>query len=89
MSSHNRCRRLRLALLGAAILGVSRGEEARSQWIEQPGSGWADLTVYHLDTRKDFEFNGDVQGFFADGHAISTSVFVTLAAGIPCTREGV
>ena len=67
-----------LALLGVAILPLA----LQPQWVEAPGQGWADLTVYHLDTRENFEFNGEVEDFFADGHAISTSLFFTLAAGL-------
>jgi hypothetical protein len=53
-----------------------------AQWVEPPGRGWADLTTYHVDTRERFEFNGDKRSFFADGHAVSTSVFLTIAGGI-------
>ena len=71
-------RSISLALLGVAILPLA----LQPQWVEAPGQGWADLTVYHLDTRENFEFNGEVEDFFADGHAISTSLFFTLAAGL-------
>ena len=65
-----------LALL--AVLGTS----AEAQWVEPPGQGWADLTVYYLDTREAFDFNGDVDDFFAEGHAVSTSAYLTMAVGI-------
>jgi hypothetical protein len=54
----------------------------QAQWVENPGEGWVDVTVYHLDTTENFGFNGDVGEFFADGHAVSTSVFLTLAGGL-------
>ncbi len=38
--------------------------------------------MYHLDTRKAYEFNGELDDFFADGHAVSTAVFVTAAVGL-------
>lgn len=81
MSAWDRRGLLHLALVGTTTLGPLPGE-IHAQWVEEPRSGWVDLTVYHLDTRENFEFDGDVRNFFADGHAISTSVFLTLAAGI-------
>ena len=69
---------LRWAVLSLAALATS----AEAQWVEIPGQGWADLTAYYLDTQEVFDFDGDVRDFFADGHAVSTSVFLTLAAGI-------
>lgn len=65
----------------AVLLLMPRGE-ASAQWVEDPGEGWVDLTVYHLDTREQFRFDGEVDDFFSNGHAVSTSVFLTVAAGI-------
>lgn len=69
----------------AFVLLLAAGLRAgfvQGQWVEEPGQGWADLSVYHLDTREAFEFNGHVRDFFAEGRAVSTSVFLTLAAGL-------
>lgn len=63
----------------ALVLAVG---SADAQWVEQPGQGWADVTIYHLDTREAFEFNGDLDQLFAEGHAVSTAAFVTVAAGV-------
>lgn len=52
------------------------------QWIEDPGEGWVQLTVIHHDTREEFKRDGDVEPFFADGHMITTSAFVTGAVGL-------
>jgi len=41
-----------------------------------------DVTVYHLDTRKAFASDGSEREFFSEGHAVSTSLFLTLAAGL-------
>ncbi len=55
---------------------------AAGQWVEAPGAGWIDLTLYHQDTRSAFQFDGEERDFFADGHAISSAVFVTVATGL-------
>jgi len=52
------------------------------QWIEEPGSGWVQLTIYHQDTRDEYGPDGQVKPFFAGGHAVMTSVFVTAAGGV-------
>lgn len=72
--------RLPLGLTAAALLLAPRPGGA--QWVEEPGEGWIDVTVYHQDTRKQFGIDGDKQRIFADGHSIATSVFVTVAAGV-------
>ena len=69
-------------LLGAVSSLLFLATSGEAQWVEAPGEGWADLTTYHLDTRESYEFNGEVRDFFAEGHAISTSIFVTLAGGL-------
>ena len=53
-----------------------------AQWVSRPGKGWADVSVYHLDTREAFGFDGQLGDFFAEGHAVSTSAFLTLAGGL-------
>ena len=67
-----------VAMLGPAVLATS----VEAQWVEAPGQGWADLTVYYLDTREQFDFDTRVRDFFADGHAVTVSAFLTLAVGI-------
>lgn len=66
------------SLLGLGLLPGS----GVAQWVEEPGRGWIDVTAYHLDTRKAFGIDGDEREFVLDGHAVSTSVFLTLAAGL-------
>jgi len=56
--------------------------------VEQPGKGWVDLTVYHIDTRQTFGSSGRRRSFFSDGHAVSTSVFLTIAAGLAPGLDG-
>ncbi len=69
---------MRWVVVGLAALATS----VEAQWVEVPGEGWVDLTVYYIDTREHFDFDGEVRDFFADGHAVSTSAFLTVAAGI-------
>lgn len=56
--------------------------DASAQWVESPGSGWVSATVYRQDTRERFDINGDRREFFAQGHAVTTSLWVTAALGV-------
>lgn len=69
------------ALAALALLAVA-GAPARGQWVEPPGEGWVDVTVYHHDTRERYTSTGDTRAFFADGRAVATSAYVTAAAGL-------
>ena len=55
---------------------------ASGQWLEAPGRGWVDVAVYHQDTREAYDSRGTVRPFSGDGHAVSTSTFLTVAGGI-------
>lgn len=68
--------------MAAACLTLLSVSPAHAQWIQEPGTGWVQLIVYHQDTREEFGPNGDVKPFFADGHAVMTSLFVTAAGGV-------
>ncbi len=54
----------------------------RAQWVEPVGRGWASLALYHHDTRERFDASGARRPFFAEGHAVATSTFLTTAVGI-------
>lgn len=49
---------------------------------EPPGSGWVQFTFYRHDTREQFGTTGRIEPFFAQGHATTTSLFVTAALGL-------
>jgi hypothetical protein len=70
----------------AALLLVSSVTVApvtlEAQWIEPPGKGWTSLTLYHQDTSSAYSFEGDKGTFPADGHAVATSSFLTVALGL-------
>lgn len=53
-----------------------------AQWLEEPGRGWVDLSVYHQDTGEVYGSDGVVRSFFAGGRAVSTSIFLTVAGGL-------
>lgn len=55
---------------------------ASAQWVEAPGSGWMQVSLYHHDTATVFSSEGKTESIFADGHAITTSLFVTATAGL-------
>ena len=50
--------------------------------MESPGRGWVSLSIFHHDTEDAFGTRGKVQPFFADGHAVATSVYLTAAIGV-------
>lgn len=70
------------AVLLCALTSLLGVQEAYGQWIEAPGSGWVQADLYHQDTRRLFGSEGDTQPIFADGHAVTTSLYVTAAAGL-------
>ncbi len=69
-----------LAVAGAVLLGSIDG--ARGQWVEDPGRGWSALAVYHHDTQERFGTEGDSEALSAEGHAVTTSSFLTSALGL-------
>ncbi len=71
-------RAIRVAWFAGSLIPGTVG----GQWVSEPGEGWADVSVYYLDTREAFEFDGQLRDFFAGGHAVSTSAFLTLAGGL-------
>ncbi len=72
------------AVLAGVLAGAGGATEVGAQWVESPGRGWLDVSIFHLDTREAFHSDGDVRAFdpFTRGHAVSTSVFATLALGL-------
>ncbi len=57
-------------------------DSAFAQWIEKPGSGWIQAAVYRHETSTLFDETGSRRGIFSDGHAETTSLFVTVAGGL-------
>lgn len=77
------CGRLGCVLLAVVLPGPGvNGGSAAAQWVEPPGRGWLALAVYHQDTMRHFGTTGDVRSFFAEGHAVTTSSFLTTAVGL-------
>ena len=77
-------RNLRAAALVMVMALAARASGAGAQWVEPPGRGWLDVSVFHLDTREAFHSDGGVRAFdpFTMGHAVSTSAFATVALGL-------
>lgn len=63
-------------------LSVTVPASGTAQWIEPPGEGWADLRLYHHDTRQEFGPDGEERELFARGHAITRSLYLTVAGGL-------
>ena len=57
--------------------------EARAQWIEKPGRGWVQVSLYHHDTRTRFDPSRSLEPLFNEGgRSITTSFFLTAVAGL-------
>ncbi len=55
---------------------------AGSIGTESPGSGWAQIAVFHHDTRETFGPGGSLRTFLTDGRAVTSSVYLTGAVGV-------
>jgi hypothetical protein len=53
-----------------------------AQWVNGPGEGWVDFTVYLQDTRETYELDGVRRDIFADGRARTLSTFLTASLGL-------
>jgi len=72
-------------VLGFLVVLAAQGvtpSEASGQWVNAPGAGWADLTVYAQDTRQTYQFDGVKRPIFADGRARTVSAFFTASVGL-------
>lgn len=67
--------------MGLVLAGLP-APEAPAQWINAPGTGWVDLSLAHQDTRTRFNPSGRRQPFADNGHAITTSLFITGTYGV-------
>lgn len=56
---------------------------AGAQWVEPPGKGWVQVSVFYHNTRNRFDEDSKVRRLFSEGgRSITTSVFVTGAVGL-------
>lgn len=83
----------RAAWVVAAIAGVVAGAagapgSVAAQWVEEPGAGWTALAVYRQDTRRHYGADGEARAFFAEGRAVTTSSFLTVALGLAPGVDG-
>ena len=59
------------------------GGTAKAQWIEAPGNGWVQVSLYHHDTTNRFDEQSNVEPLFnEDGRSITTSLIVTGVVGV-------
>lgn len=68
-----------LLAVGLVLFSVSG---LRAQWVEAPGKGWVQLSLYHQDTDEQFGPGGDRQPITNQGESVATVLFVTAAGGI-------
>lgn len=69
------------ALLVTLLLSTS-AVPSYGQWTEAPGTGWFQANLYHHDTRRVFDAEGNAERIFADGHAVTTSLYLSAAVGV-------
>ena len=70
------------AVLALVVMGAFAPGRTSAQWIEAPGRGWGHVSLSHHDTRRTFGPEGEPERFFADGHAVTTSLHLTSAVGL-------
>ncbi|MFQ5690153.1 MAG: hypothetical protein ACE5HQ_07765 [Gemmatimonadota bacterium] len=73
---------LPLSVLVGGVACLASPTPVAAQWTLDPGAGWVQVQVYYQNTRKEYGENANKRRFFFDGHAITTSVFVTAAVGV-------
>lgn len=68
----------------ALLVGVAGSVPgpAHAQWVEPPGEGWVNVTLYHQDTRERFDQDARERAFFNGGHAVTSALYVTGALGL-------
>jgi len=70
-----------MAFLVLSVLAVGPGALS-AQWVSSPGEGWVDLSLFHHDTKRTFDQNGEARTIFAEGRAVTTSIFLTGTVGV-------
>ena len=66
----------------APVLLVALPATLVAQWPQPPGEAWSEAVVWHHDTRDVYDTDGDAVPIFADGHSVTTSIYVNTAIGI-------
>lgn len=92
---HTRSAVLFIALAALTSAGTAAGQAvcsgphagpskptAGSIGTENPGSGWAQIVVFHHDTRETFGPQGRLRPFLTDGRAVTSSLYLTGAVGL-------
>ncbi len=69
--------------LASAVLALALSPPGLDgQWIEPPGEGWAQLSLYHQDTDEQFGRQGERRPIPVEGRSIATVLFFTAAGGV-------
>ena len=73
-------RRSNVALLAGLLFATAT--PIKAQWVEPVGEGWLAFAVFHQDTRRFYDLSGESRDLFSEGHARTTSSFLTAATGL-------
>lgn len=78
------CRRSlqRCTMFLLLISPMALPSQLAGQWVEPPGQGWVSLSAFHQATGDVYDVDGDRGVFLADGHAVATASFLTVAWGL-------
>ncbi len=58
-------------------------QDGYAQWVQKPGTGWLQVSLYHHDTRDRFDEEGNKEPLFnEEGRSITTSLILTGAYGV-------
>jgi len=82
--------RVRMSFRGGPAGGIVAGllllaaapASAHGQWLSEPGQGWIEGTFIYHDTSREFDQLGNERNIFAEGRAITRSIFLTGTVGI-------
>jgi hypothetical protein len=71
-----------LSAVVAVVVQLLLPGPVTGQWVQAPGTGWVAAAVHYQDTRERYDILGETRPFFANGHAVTTSLYLTSALGI-------
>lgn len=70
-------------VLGAVLASIlANPAGAQGQWVSEPGEGWVEAAFFYHDTTREFDPLGNERNIFAEGRALTRTLFLTGTAGV-------